>query len=171
MMKQISTSYALYYNSKYDRCGHLFQNRYYNEPIISERQLICTFRYILNNPLKAGICKASAYKWSSYHAYGRIGSFVNTLPLEGLIGNREKYMEFVEEENDDEYAEFEKQRMSDEEARTIILKHIDGRSGVDLQKLGKESRQEVLRFLKNQGLSVRQIERLTGINRGVVQRA
>ena len=48
---------------------------------------------------------------------------------------------------------------------------LKANSGVALQKLKREERDAALRQLKDRGLSVRQIERLTGINRGVVQKA
>ena len=54
LMQKIGIAYSQYFNNKYDRRGHLFQNRYFNEPIKSERQLVRAFSYILNNPLKAG---------------------------------------------------------------------------------------------------------------------
>lgn len=41
----------------------------------------------------------------------------------------------------------------------------------DLKNLSRPRRDECLSELKSMGLSVRQIERLTGINRGIVQKA
>ena len=41
---------------------------------------------------------------------------------------------------------------------------------LDLSHMGKEDRDARLRELKKLGLSVRQLERLTGIGRGVIQR-
>jgi hypothetical protein len=40
-----------------------------------------------------------------------------------------------------------------------------------LQSYGRGKRDAALRKLKSKGLSVRQLERLTGINRGVIQKA
>ena len=58
IMKRINTSYATYYNKKYERVGHVFQDRYKSEAIIgSERYLLTAIRYIHNNPVKAGICE------------------------------------------------------------------------------------------------------------------
>jgi len=55
-MKQIAVSYSYYFNAKYDRVGHLFQDRYMSEPVEDERYLLAAVRYIHNNPPKAGIC-------------------------------------------------------------------------------------------------------------------
>ncbi len=67
IMKRIGIRYAAWYNKNHDRIGHLFQDRFKSEAIIDDGQLLITLRYILQNPVKAGICKAtSAYRWSSY---------------------------------------------------------------------------------------------------------
>ena len=65
-MKKLEGTYAAYFNRKYERSGHLFQNRYKSKVIDSEDALITVLRYILNNPRKAGISSAAEYPWSSY---------------------------------------------------------------------------------------------------------
>ena len=69
LMKKLGVSYSFYFNRKYDRVGHLFQDRYRSEPVEDDAYLLTVFRYILRNPCKAGICKASEYPWSSYGMY------------------------------------------------------------------------------------------------------
>ena len=54
-MKKIENTYVYWYNRKYDRAGHLFQNRFISEPVLSDRQFMATARYIFNNPVKAGL--------------------------------------------------------------------------------------------------------------------
>ena len=44
-------------------------------------------------------------------------------------------------------------------------------SGTQIQNMDKKKRDQALSILKEEGLSIRQIERLTGINRGVVLKA
>ena len=56
-IKKIASSYVYHFNHKYDRVGHLFQDRYKSEPVEDDRYLIAVFRYILQNPWKAGICR------------------------------------------------------------------------------------------------------------------
>ena len=43
-------------------------------------------------------------------------------------------------------------------------------SCAQLQQLERKCRDEALAVLKNKGLTIRQIERLTGINRGIIQK-
>jgi len=52
-MRQINANYAIYFNKKYKRVGHLWQGRYKSWYIINEDYLYTLFRYIEYNPLKA----------------------------------------------------------------------------------------------------------------------
>ena len=52
-MRQINANYAIYFNKKYKRSGHLWQGRYKSWYIINEDYLYSLFRYIEHNPLKA----------------------------------------------------------------------------------------------------------------------
>ena len=66
LMKRIGTSYAYYFNEKYSRSGHLFQDRFSSEPVEDEAYLLAVVRYIHNNPQKAGICRkitATVYRF------------------------------------------------------------------------------------------------------------
>lgn len=69
-MRRIGASYVYWYNLKYDRRGHLFQDRFRSEPVEDQQYLLTVIRYIHHNPLKAGIVKdIKQYKWSSYKDY------------------------------------------------------------------------------------------------------
>jgi len=52
-MRQINSNYAIYFNKKYKRNGHLWQGRYKSWYIVDESYLYFLFRYIEHNPLKA----------------------------------------------------------------------------------------------------------------------
>lgn len=52
-MRQINANYAIYFNKKYKRTGHLWQGRYKSWYIVDESYLYSLFRYIEHNPLKA----------------------------------------------------------------------------------------------------------------------
>ncbi|MFA9560652.1 transposase [Evansella sp. AB-rgal1] len=58
IIKRISSSYVYWYNRKYRRCGHLFQDRYKSENVESDSYFITALRYIHQNPLKAGLVKS-----------------------------------------------------------------------------------------------------------------
>jgi len=54
-MRQVNSNYAIYFNKKYKRTGHLWQGRYKSWYIINEDYLYTLFRYIEHNPIKAKI--------------------------------------------------------------------------------------------------------------------
>ncbi|MBQ6517401.1 MAG: transposase [Anaerolineaceae bacterium] len=169
-MRKLDVSYAGYYNRKYDRNGHLFQGRFGSKAINDENYLLTVFRYILNNPRKAGICDAASYPWSSYNHYGNPGSFVDTKIIQELLGDRKEYEEFIAAKYEDE-PELEEKKHDDTWALEIILEDLQVESGTQLQSYTSEKRKAAIQLLKEKGLSVRQIERLTGINRNTIQRA
>lgn len=133
--------------------------------------LLAVFRYILTNPEKAGLGFAADYEWSSFSLYGETDSFVDTSLFSALIGSRDEYIAFLYEGKDDDCMEYESPRRDDEWAKAVIRKHLHAESGTVLQSYDRERRDAAIRELKSQGLSIRQLERLTGINRGVIQKA
>ena len=56
-MKALQASHSVRFNSKWNRKGQLFEGRYHLEPIKDQRHLINTIKYIINNPVKAGLVK------------------------------------------------------------------------------------------------------------------
>jgi len=61
--------YTQYFNRKYERSGHLWQNRFYSA-ILEDNHLIAAMRYIKRNPLRiAEAKKAEDYPWSSARAH------------------------------------------------------------------------------------------------------
>jgi len=53
IMRRINTAYAYYFNKKYNRVGHVFQDRFKSETIEDEPYLLSAIRYIHNNPEKS----------------------------------------------------------------------------------------------------------------------
>lgn len=67
VVKRISSSYARFFNYRYSRVGHLFQDRFRSEPCKDKDYLFTLLKYIHRNPIKAGIClKPEDYPHSSY---------------------------------------------------------------------------------------------------------
>jgi putative transposase len=69
-MRRLLTGYAVWYNRKHHRTGHLFQNRYKSIVCEEETYLLDLVRYIHLNPLRAGIVKnmeeLDRYPWSGH---------------------------------------------------------------------------------------------------------
>lgn len=70
-MQGLNLSYVLYYNRKYNRHGHLYQDRYKNIVIEDDRYDIAVSAYIHNNPKDAAGYKDRVhdYPFSSYGIY------------------------------------------------------------------------------------------------------
>ena len=62
--------YVMYFNNKYDRAGHLFQDRFKHKTIDKDEYLLYLSSYIHLNPLIDGFTgKLEDYPWSSYPDY------------------------------------------------------------------------------------------------------
>lgn len=65
-----ATKYARFFNAKYTRSGHLFENRYYANLVDVDAYLLELVRYIHRNPVKAGlVAEPRSYLWSSHRYY------------------------------------------------------------------------------------------------------
>lgn len=69
-MRQLNMSYAIYFNKKYGRTGHLWQGRFKSWYVTDEAYLYTLMCYIEQNPLKAKMVKnLKEYPYSSYHYF------------------------------------------------------------------------------------------------------
>ena len=65
IFRRIGIRYAMWYNKKYQRVGHLFQDRFRSENVETDLYFMTVLRYILQNPMKAGMETAPGdYRWS-----------------------------------------------------------------------------------------------------------
>ena len=169
-MKKLEVSYAGYYNHKYERTGYLFQDRYKNELVDDEIYFKTVLRYILQNPEKAGLQKTEKYRWSSFSSYYSGGTFLEDKLIREIFNSEEYFRDYVLTNTTDECLEFENKK-DDEWAKSILKNRFGLESGTIVQTYDRKSRDEILQKMKKAGLSIRQIERLTGLNRGIIQRA
>jgi REP element-mobilizing transposase RayT len=176
VFRRIGASYVYWYNWKYKRTGHLFQDRYKSEAVENEVYFLTVLRYIHQNPLKAGIENdITKYPWSSYNEYIGRKEICNTIFAMNLFSTDEKkavalFESFSAKENNDKCLEYEeKVRFNDLEASDIIKKAADARDLNEIHSLEKDKRNMVIKQFKDIGLSIRQIERLTGVSFGVIR--
>ncbi len=67
-MRQINASYAQYYNKKYQRVGHLWQDRFKSWYLFDENYLFLLFRYLEYNPITAHLSKkVGEYPYTLLH--------------------------------------------------------------------------------------------------------
>lgn len=170
VLKRIAGSYVYWYNWKYHRSGHLFQDRFKSEPIEDDSYFLTVLRYIHQNPVKARMCrKVEHYGYSSIKEYIEKQDMVDTDFVFSMIPY-EEFLDFNNEETSDRCLDLEENfRLTDSEAKTIIRQIAKCKSSTEFQSLNKASRNECIQKLHACGLSVRQISRLTGVSKKIVE--
>ena len=175
VFRRIGSSYVKWYNQKYERTGHLFQDRFRSENVENEIYFMTVLRYIMQNPMKAGMEPSlGKYKWTSYRAYEKgIGSITDTEFAESIFGSRENLLTFCNEQNEDVVLDEDDYtwRIKDDQA-IDIMKQISNCSSVsEFQLLDRNIQKEYVRDMYLARLSVKQISRITGMPRTTVDRA
>jgi len=66
-MHWLNQRYAVAFNARHGRVGHLFQSRFHGLLVERETHLLALLRYIVLNPVRCGaVADAGDYEWSSY---------------------------------------------------------------------------------------------------------
>ena len=103
-MRQLNGLYARRFNRRHGRVGHVFQARFRSVLVESESYLLEVCRYVVLNPVRAGLCDDPAdWPWSSYNATAGTAAAPVPLALDRLLGAfaptrrlaRRRYREFV----------------------------------------------------------------------------
>ena len=171
IMKRVAGSYVYWYNWKYYRKGHLFQDRFKSEPVEDDSYFMTVLRYIHQNPIKAGITdNVDNYRFSSYNDYISEESEVVDLDFALSLMKKDEFIAFNNEKNDDNCLDIDEKdfRINDIDAKKIIKRISKCDSATEFQQLEQKKRDEYIKKLKDKGLSIRQISRLTGISKGIV---
>lgn len=177
IIKRISSSYVFWYNKKYERCGHLFQERFRSESVETDEYFLTVLRYIHQNPVKAGMVRdIQTYKWSSYREYIDKPEIIDIdFTLDMFSDDRKKalklFQDFNMQKNNDICMEDEeKVGVSDDEVKEY-MRTLDIIEPNGLRKLEKNKRKELLKKLKLiDGVTIRQLSRITGISKSVIDR-
>jgi len=105
-MRQLNGVYTQASNRRYRRVGHLFQGRFKAILVDSDAYLLELTRYVVLNPVRAGMVKDPAdWPWSSYRASVGLESAVSWLAVDGLLAQfarqrrlaQQRYAQFVAE--------------------------------------------------------------------------
>jgi REP element-mobilizing transposase RayT len=65
-MHKLNGRYARRFNQRYDRAGHVFQNRFSSYVIESEEHFLRALEYVRANPVNAGLCDdADEWLWAA----------------------------------------------------------------------------------------------------------
>ncbi|NJD03780.1 MAG: transposase [Ruminiclostridium sp.] len=177
-IKRISSSYVYYFNRKYCRCGHLFQERFKSEAVDTQTYFLTVLRYIHQNPVKANITKRiDEYPWSSYNDYMHGSRLIDIEFGLDIFSDdkaiaRKSFIGFSTQENQDKCLEYDDiKRIDDDMARELIKKAVNIDKMSNIQGLAKTERDSIIIKIKNiDNLSIRQISRITGLNYSLIQK-
>ena len=174
ILKRVGSRFVYWYNIKYDRKGHLFQDRFRSEPVDDQSYFNTVLVYIHQNPKNGGICKdLGDYKFSSYNEY------IN----KSYITDTEFVLSYWDVETFKEYnqlplkhrcldiSEISAARVTDEQAVKIIKRVTKCENPSEFQKIDEDKKRKYLKTLNSKGISIRQLNRLTGIPKGIIERA
>ncbi len=104
-MHDLFTRYAIYFNNKYNRIGHLFCGPFRQAACFDDYYLLAALIYIHMNPVRAGIVDHySKYRWSSWQLYCQPGnpkSFVDSHFILRMINEdislaKKKYIDLLD---------------------------------------------------------------------------
>ena len=175
VIKRLSNSFVYWYNMKYERTGHLFQGRFKSEPVNDEPYFYTVLRYILRNPVVAGMCHSPEYySYSSAKEYiqGTRG-ITDILPVRNRYGRKE-LIKYIMQENDDDCLELKRyvrRGKTDTMAKNLILEEFGTYSPAVEDNQNRKSFNESVRRILARGVSIRQLSRLTGISKKIIENA
>lgn len=181
IMQSIEISYSSYFNKKYERIGHLFQNRFLSKQIEDMEYLKTACRYIHQNPQRAGISRTENYKWSSYREYIDKNQIINSKMLLSIFSTDERqakdeFIKFHSTESNKKISdliEYEmKERITDDELSIYICELLNIPNVYKILEYNTEKRNKILAKIKeNRKITSAQLSRVLGINRKIIERA
>lgn len=193
LFKSATSQFVIWYNHKYQRCGHLFQGRFKSKPVEDERYFLKTILYIHENPVKANACRyITDYQWSSARCYyGTKNPLVSRDKALEIAGSHENLLKFFAENtstektdcncsnandncNEQLMTEFEsipsEYRLIDEVALVRFKELTGSRSPADIQRLPKVQRNDVIKKLLREHFTQKQVSRFCGVSLRTVAR-
>lgn len=176
-MHLVMSCYATWYNRRHGHVGHVFQDRFSSTPISSEEHLLDAIRYVHFNPQKAGICPYGEYRWSSHLDYAERDPAIATVDLAFVrlaFSRACDYRAFMDASDVVVVRPSAGGRIDEDEALDVGISLIRsfGLSELsDVKALDKAKRNEILAAMRSAGLSIRQIQRLTGVGEWSIRKA
>jgi len=183
VMKRITSGYVYYFNHKYNRVGHLFQERFKSQPVEDEDYFVTLLRYIHQNPVKAEmVLTVGDYRWSSWHELmarqsdglcniQRVESLISKSELEDLVA---RPMNECEEEGILDYESstepIETGYLTIEDLQMLMLECSGCHTSEEFTHLAKPVQCEILGRMVMEGGNIRDISRVTGIPKSTAHR-
>ena len=177
--QSLGTRFVRWYNTKYSRSGHLFQDRYYSIPVTGDQQYLSTLTYIHNNPVKSSLCRfPSEYRWSSYNAfYGQKNPLVDTSFSFEIAGSKDLLHKYFAvnsspfDEGQVKPALEKRRRYIPDNSALIIFKEVTNLSSTsEAVNLPRSLRNRYIGILREKGLTKKQVARLMDVSISTIKR-
>ena len=174
VVKRLGVRYAGWFNHKYGRVGHVFQDRFRSRPVETDAYLVTLVRYVWNNPVDAGLVpRAEDYRWCSRRLLGSSAALVDDGELRALMADVDR----LEADGGAPDGRPTKPRgggprskFCDDEALELLL----GASGIEdrgqFRQLARDNQRLAIAELRSRGMPYAQIARLTGFSVGFVHK-
>ena len=172
IFRSVLTAFIKWYNAKYGRTGHVFEDRFKSQPVEDPTYFLRVFRYIHRNPLEAFLCeRMEDYPYSSYAYYFRSGRYQSGDIIWNLMekDDLERY-HFEKDENLSDFLDIEEvEKRSNEKVIAMVEQsgYVDKISSVKL--LPRKERTKVIEMMLKAGVSYRRINALTGVSMSVIR--
>ena len=196
IFKRIGGKYVYWFNKKYQRTGHLFQDRFKSEPVEDEEYLLTVICYIHYNPPRGGLSPDLNYTYSSFGDYlfdtgdgslyqnktdkntGDSSLIQRTVPCITDTAyplqtfGAEKFIDFHKSPVSKPCMEISAPSfgLTDEATEKLIFRLCGTTNASDFQRLPVESQKTAMIAAHKKGASYRQLNRLTGLSVGKLQR-
>lgn len=171
IFRRFGAAFAYRYNIKYRRTGHIFQDRFKSEPVEDDAYFLTALRYILNNPVKAGLCTdPEEYPYSSAKEYMDMKSDMTDISFAVFITGQKELLRYLHEPTEEFCMDMDdspRRGMSDQEALALIHKQ-----SVELHRESDDADAlaQTVAELIGAGISIRQMERLSGLSKAQIEK-
>ena len=173
IFRRIGSSFVYWYNTKYERVGHLFQDRFRSEPVDTEQYFFTVLRYILRNPIKAGFCTSpERYPYSSGAEYILGADRISDKEFPLKLMDADLLRDFLLQPNEDCCLDIDannKPKCTDSKAKSLILLEFGSISPEITRTGNRQNLNKSIQNLIHSGISIRQLSRLTGLSKKIIE--
>lgn len=151
----------------------MFQDRYRSEAVEDDKYFLTVLRYILRNPVKAGMCSSpSEYEYSSFREYAGQKQGITDIDIAVQMTGREELLSFINQENEDqclELSEKKKPGVTDSKALEMIRRAFGNDFHYDAG-INDQYYMQMIPGIIADGVSIRQLSRLSGIPKSRIEK-
>ena len=194
IMQSISQLYSRYYSGKYNSYGPLYRRRYYSEPINDEERLEVVMRYVHQEPLRLGLIlqkqrieriarkltsgvELDEWAWSSWHEYVGLESDLPVVcekPDACHDLTAEQWRALLSKPLPAgtkclEPKEYRAPKPTETQVLGMVRLMTTATTWDEFRAIPRDEKLKTIKQLLQNGASIRQMEKLTGIGRGIIQ--